>query len=54
MIIQKKDVLEALRKITSPGEGKNMVDSGAVQNIVVFGDEVVVDVVISKPKNAPK
>ena len=49
MIIQKKDVLEALRKITAPGEGKNMVDSGAVQNIVVFGDEVVVDVVINNP-----
>ncbi len=47
--IQKKDVLEALRKITVPGEGKNMVDSGAVQNIVVFGDEVVVDVVINNP-----
>ena len=26
-----------------------MVDSGAVQNIVVFGDEVVVDVVINNP-----
>ena len=49
MNIQKKDVLEALRKITAPGEGKNMVGSGAVQNIVVFGDEVVVDVVINNP-----
>ncbi|GIM51171.1 iron-sulfur cluster carrier protein [Capnocytophaga cynodegmi] len=47
--IDKKSVLEALRKITVPGEGKNMVDSGAVQNIVVFGDEVVVDVVINNP-----
>lgn len=47
--IDKKGVLEALRKITVPGEGKNMVDSGAVQNIVVFGDEVVVDVVINNP-----
>lgn len=47
--IQKKDVLEALRKITTPGEGKNMVDGGAIQNIVVFGDEVVVDVVIDNP-----
>ncbi|ATA90604.1 iron-sulfur cluster carrier protein [Capnocytophaga stomatis] len=47
--IEKKSVLEALRKITVPGEGKNMADSGAVQNIVVFGDEVVVDVVINNP-----
>ena len=54
MNIQKKDILEALRKITSPGEGKNMVDSGAVQNIVVFGDEVVVDVVINNPSMQAK
>ena len=54
MSIQKKDVLEALRKITAPGEGKNMVDSGAVQNIVVFGDEVVVDVIINNPSMQAK
>ena len=54
MSIQKKDVLEALRKITTPGEGKNMVDSGAVQNIVVFGDEVVVDVIINNPSMQAK
>ncbi|WP_392419914.1 P-loop NTPase [Capnocytophaga canis] len=47
--IEKKDVISALTKITTPGEGKNMVDSGAVQNIVIFGDEVVVDVVINNP-----
>ena len=54
MSIQKKDVLEALRKITAPGEGKNMVDSGAVQNIVIFGDEVVVDVIINNPSMQAK
>ena len=54
MSIQKKDVLEALGKITAPGEGKNMVDSGAVQNIVVFGDEVVVDVIINNPSMQAK
>jgi len=52
--INKKDILEALRKITTPGEGANMVDSGAVQNIVVFGDEVVVDVVINNPSMQAK
>lgn len=54
MNINKKDILEALRKITTPGEGANMVDSGAVQNIVVFGDEVVVDVVINNPSMQAK
>ncbi|MEY3040446.1 MAG: Mrp/NBP35 family ATP-binding protein [Flavobacteriaceae bacterium] len=45
----KQAVLDALTKISAPGEGKNMVESGAVTNVVVFGDEVVVDVVIDNP-----
>tara|TARA_R110002049_G_scaffold302496_4_gene495444 strand:- start:519 stop:1661 length:1143 start_codon:yes stop_codon:yes gene_type:complete len=49
MKISKSDVLKALEKITVPGEGKNMVESGAVTNIMVFGDEVVVDVTINNP-----
>ena len=49
MKINKEEVRSALRKITVPGEGKNMMDSGAVTNIVVFADEVVVDVTINNP-----
>lgn len=49
MKLDKKDILKALEYITVPGEGKNMVDSGAVTNVVVFGDEVVVDVTINNP-----
>ena len=49
MTLLKSQVIEALRKITSPGEGGNLIDSGVVKNIVVFGDEVVVDVTISNP-----
>ncbi|WP_066223667.1 Mrp/NBP35 family ATP-binding protein [Formosa haliotis] len=49
MKIQKEDVLKALQTITVPGEGQNMVESGAVKNVVVFGDEVVVDIVITNP-----
>jgi len=45
----KQAVLDALTKISAPGEGKNMVESGAVTNVVVFGDEVIVDVVIDNP-----
>ena len=26
-----------------------MVDSGAVKNVIVFGDEVVVDIIIANP-----
>uniref|UniRef100_UPI0035B2F5AC Mrp/NBP35 family ATP-binding protein n=1 Tax=Flavobacterium sp. TaxID=239 RepID=UPI0035B2F5AC len=35
--------------ITVAGEGKNMVESGAIQNVLTFGDEVVVDVTLSTP-----
>ena len=49
MKIDKKDVLKALELITVPGEGKNMVESGAVTNIQIFGDEVEVDITIANP-----
>lgn len=49
MKLQKKDVLEALKTITAPGAGENMVDSGAVTNVLVFGDEVIVDITINNP-----
>ena len=49
MKLDKKDILKALENITVPGEGQNMVVSGAVKNIMVFGDEVVVDITISNP-----
>lgn len=49
MKLDKKDILKALETITVAGEGKNMVESGAVQNIMTFGDEVVVDLVLSTP-----
>ncbi len=49
MKLNKNDILEALQTISVPGEGQNMVESGAVKNIQVFGDEVVVDIVIKNP-----
>jgi len=49
MKIDKKDVLKALEHITVPGEGQNMVESGAVTNIQIFGDEVEVDITIANP-----
>jgi len=47
--IDKKQVLTALETITVAGEGKNMVESGAVQNVVCFGDEVIVDLLLHTP-----
>jgi ATP-binding protein involved in chromosome partitioning len=49
MKLDKKEILKALETITVPGEGMNMVESGAVNNIQVFGDEVVVDIKINNP-----
>jgi len=49
MKIDRKEILKALETITIAGEGKNMVESGAVQNVITFGDEVVVDLLISTP-----
>ncbi|MGB3592225.1 MAG: Mrp/NBP35 family ATP-binding protein [Nonlabens sp.] len=49
MKIDKSQVLKALELISVPGEGQNMVESGAIKNVLVFGDEVVVDVLINNP-----
>ena len=49
MKLDKQDVQRALKTISAPGEGENMIDSGAVKNIIVFGDEVIVDITISNP-----
>ena len=47
--LNKQDILKALETITVRGEGKNMVESGAVKNIITFGDEVIVDIAIANP-----
>ena len=49
MKIEKKDIQAALSTITVPGEGANMIASGAVRNIMTFADEIVVDIVITNP-----
>lgn len=49
MKLDRKEILKALETISIAGEGKNMVESGAVKNVITFGDEVVVDLVIATP-----
>ncbi len=49
MKLNKEDILKALENITVPGEGQNMVESGAVKNVITFGDEVIVDITIQNP-----
>jgi ATP-binding protein involved in chromosome partitioning len=47
--LKKQDIYKALETITVAGEGQNMVESGAVQNVVTFADEVIVDLKLSTP-----
>ena len=49
MKFTKKDITEALKTITVPGDGNNMIDGNTVKNIVVFGDEAIIDITTSNP-----
>ena len=49
MKLNKQDVVKALKTISVPGEGGNLIDSKAVNNIMVFGDEIDLDVRLSNP-----
>ncbi|HSM63537.1 MAG TPA: iron-sulfur cluster assembly protein, partial [Gillisia sp.] len=49
MKLNRKDILAALETISLSGEGSNMVESGAVKNVMTFGDEVVVDLLMTTP-----
>jgi len=49
MSFKKEDIYKALETITAPGEGKSLVENKNVTNVVTFGNEVEVDVIISNP-----
>ncbi|MBW2960486.1 Mrp/NBP35 family ATP-binding protein [Mesonia aestuariivivens] len=49
MKLDKKDILKALETVTVSGEGQNMVESGVVKNVNIFGDEVEVDLTLKTP-----
>lgn len=49
MNIHKKQVEEALNSVKVKGDEKSLIESGLVTNIVVFGDEVNIDITIHNP-----
>jgi ATP-binding protein involved in chromosome partitioning len=49
MKLDRKEILKALETISVAGEGKNMVESGAVTNVVTFGQDAVIDLVLTTP-----
>ena len=49
MKLNKEEVIKALETITAPGTGENLIDSKAVTNIMVFGDEIDIDIRLYNP-----
>ena len=49
MNFNKQDITKALETITAPGEGKSIIESNSVKNIVIFEKEVEIDVTIQNP-----
>ncbi len=49
MKITKEAVFNALKTITLPGEGENIVDKGVVSNVMIFGDQIDIDIQLQNP-----
>jgi len=49
MVIKKNQIEEALNSVFVKGDTRSIVSSGLVNNILVFGDEVNVDLTIHNP-----
>lgn len=49
MKITRSNVEEALASISLPGEGLNLIEAKAVKNINIFGQEVVIDILMANP-----
>ena len=49
MSIAKKDIEEVLKGITTNSDGKSLYDGNLISNIMVFGDQVDIDVLMKNP-----
>lgn len=49
MNFKKQNIYKVLETITSPGEGKSLIENKNVTNVVTFGNEVIIDLTISNP-----
>jgi len=49
MNITKQDVWNALKTLSLPGEGENIVDRGVVTNLMIFGDQIDIDLQLDNP-----
>ena len=44
--IKKEDVIDSLSLVKLPGDNITLIESKLIKNIVVFGDEVIIDLEI--------
>ena len=49
MKLNKQEVIKALEKISAPGAQENLIQSNAITNVMVFGDEIDIDLRLSNP-----
>ena len=49
MKINKHDVVAVLKMITTPGDAENIIDSGSITNIMIFGDQIDLDLTLANP-----
>ena len=49
MKITKGAILDSLKKISLPGEGENIIERGLVSNIMIFGDQIDLDIQLENP-----
>lgn len=49
MKITKNSIFRALEKISLPGEKENIIDKGIVTNVMIFGDQVDIDIKFENP-----
>ena len=49
MKISKEDVINALKTISLFGDNENIIDKGSVSNVMIFGDQIDIDLKLNNP-----
>ena len=49
MKISKEDVINSLKTISLSGDNENIIDKGSVSNVMIFGDQIDIDLKLNNP-----
>ena len=49
MKISKEDVINTLKTISLSGDNQNIIDNGSVSNVMIFGDQIDIDLKLNNP-----